>query len=82
VTFVGGNACCSYGYYVIVDHGRGWSTLYGHFSSFASGLRKGDSVGQGQVLGYGGTTGFSTGYHLHLEMHYNGAKVNPLNYLP
>jgi murein DD-endopeptidase MepM/ murein hydrolase activator NlpD len=82
VTFVGGDPCCSYGYYVIVDHGEGWSSLYGHFSSFAAGLRPGDHVDQGQVLGYGGTTGYSTGYHLHFEMRYNGSVVNPLDFLP
>jgi murein DD-endopeptidase MepM/ murein hydrolase activator NlpD len=80
VTFAGGDPCCSYGYYVIVDHGNGFVTLYAHFSSIA--VSQGQKVAQGQVLGYGGRTGYATGNHLHFEVHLNGAIVNPLNYLP
>ena len=80
VAFAGGDPCCSYGYYVIVDHGNGFVTLYAHFSSIA--VSQGQAVKQGQVLGAGGRTGYATGNHLHFEVHLNGAIVNPLNYLP
>jgi murein DD-endopeptidase MepM/ murein hydrolase activator NlpD len=80
VTFAGGNACCSYGLYVVVDHGDGFATLYAHLSSIA--VVDGQYVEQGQLVGYSGTTGYSTGPHLHFEVHYNGSVVNPLDYLP
>jgi murein DD-endopeptidase MepM/ murein hydrolase activator NlpD len=80
VTFAGGNACCSYGLYVIVDHGGGVTTLYGHFSSIA--VSRGQWVAQGQTLGRGGRTGYATGPHLHFEVRVNGGVRNPLAYLP
>ena len=80
VVFAGGDACCSYGYYVIIDHGNGFETLYGHFSKIA--VSTGQKVTQGQTIGYGGHTGYATGDHLHFEVHLNGAIVNPLTYLP
>jgi murein DD-endopeptidase MepM/ murein hydrolase activator NlpD len=80
VTFAGGNACCSYGYYVVIDHGNGYQTLYAHLSSV--GVSVGEVVGQGQYIGNGGSTGYSTGDHLHFEVTLNGSRVNPLNYLP
>jgi murein DD-endopeptidase MepM/ murein hydrolase activator NlpD len=80
VTFAGGNPCCSYGLYVIVDHGGGVTTLYAHFSSIA--VSRGQRVAQGQVLGNGGRTGYATGNHLHFEVRVNGAVQNPLAYLP
>jgi murein DD-endopeptidase MepM/ murein hydrolase activator NlpD len=80
VTFAGGNACCSYGYYVVVNHGNGFETLYAHFSSVA--VSTGQRVSQGQLLGYGGRTGYATGNHLHFEVHINSKIVNPLEYLP
>ena len=80
VTFAGGNACCSYGYYVVVDHGNGFQTLYAHLSAIGVGV--GEVVAQGQYLGAGGSTGYSTGDHLHFEVQLNGSRVNPLNYLP
>ena len=80
MTFAGGNPCCSYGYYVVVDHGNGYTTLYAHFSSIA--VSVGQRVSQGQVLGAGGRTGYATGNHLHFEVHLNGVTVNPLVYLP
>jgi murein DD-endopeptidase MepM/ murein hydrolase activator NlpD len=80
VTFAGGNACCSYGLYVIVDHGNGLRTLYAHLSRLD--VRKGQSVSQGQTLGPAGSTGYSTGVHLHFEVHKNGTRVNPMTYLP
>lgn len=80
VTFAGGNACCSYGLYVIVNHGNGFETLYAHLGSIA--VYQGQWVEQGQVVGYVGLTGYTTGYHLHFEVRVNGRHANPLNYLP
>jgi murein DD-endopeptidase MepM/ murein hydrolase activator NlpD len=67
-----------YGNYVIIIHGNGYSTLYGHMASFA--IRNG-AVGRGQVIGYEGSTGYSTGPHLHFEIRYQGTPVNPCLYL-
>ncbi len=69
-----------YGNLVRVDHGNGFITYYGHFNSFAVAL--GQAVGQGQLLGYCGTTGNSTGPHLHFEIRYNGIPQNPALYQP
>jgi murein DD-endopeptidase MepM/ murein hydrolase activator NlpD len=80
VTFAGGDACCSYGYYVIVDHGNGLKTLYAHLRSIS--VSVGQTVSQGQTLGPSGTTGYSTGVHLHFEVHKNGTRVDPIPYLP
>ena len=80
VTFAGGNACCSYGLYVVVDHGNGYQTLYAHLSKIA--VSVGQRVSQGQLLGYGGRTGYATGNHLHFEVHRNGAVINPFGVLP
>ena len=70
----------SYGNYVVVDHGNGNSTLYAHMSSRA--VKEGDVVSQGQVIGVTGSTGISSGPHLHYEITEGGSRVNPLNYLP
>ncbi|RZA32998.1 MAG: M23 family metallopeptidase [Lysobacteraceae bacterium] len=67
-----------YGNTVILNHGRGYTTLYGHMSRTAK-LRKGQSVAQGTVIGYVGSTGMSTGPHLHYEFRVNGAHRNPLS---
>ncbi len=80
VTFAGGNTCCSYGLYVTIDHGNGFVTLYAHMSVLY--VSTGQSVSQGEILGLGGSTGYSTGNHLHFEVHDHGSIVNPLNYLP
>ena len=80
VTFAGGNPCCSYGFYVVVDHGNGFQTLYAHFSQLS--VVTGQSVSQGELLGYAGSTGYATGNHLHFEVHIQGSVVNPLLYLP
>jgi murein DD-endopeptidase MepM/ murein hydrolase activator NlpD len=67
-----------YGNLTIIDHGGGMATAYGHQSSIYVG---GGSVSQGQAIGAVGSTGHSTGCHLHFEVRVNGTPVNPLNYL-
>ena len=69
-----------YGNAIIVDHGKGFSTLYGHLSKI--GVKEGDKVNKGQVIGNVGSTGYATGPHLHFEIRQNGETVNPLPYLP
>jgi len=69
----------SYGNHVIIDHGNGVTTLYAHMSALNT--RNGAKVSQGQVIGYVGSTGMSTGPHLHLEFRLNGNLVNPAPYL-
>jgi murein DD-endopeptidase MepM/ murein hydrolase activator NlpD len=78
VTYAG---CINWGYgcHVIVDHGNGFQTLYGHMSSLSVGA--GQAVNQGAQLGIMGSTGRSTGPHLHFEIRLNGALQNPQNYL-
>jgi len=68
-----------YGYYVIIDHGGGRKTLYAHMSKMY--VQNGDRVTQGAAIGAIGSTGWSTGPHLHFEIILNGTKVNPLSYL-
>ena len=68
-----------YGNCVIVDHGGGVATLYAHQSSLA--VSEGDSVKRGEVIGAVGSTGFSTGPHLHFEVRVDGVPVDPLGYL-
>ncbi|MEK0084444.1 peptidoglycan DD-metalloendopeptidase family protein [Benzoatithermus flavus] len=68
-----------YGKYVRIRHSREYSTAYAHMSRFAPGLRRGKHVRQGEVIGYVGTTGLSTGPHLHYELLVNGEQVNPLS---
>ena len=69
----------TYGYHVIVDCGEGWSTLYGHLSLVR--VVAGNVVAPSMVVGVSGSTGFSTGEHLHFEIRYNGVPVNPEHYL-
>lgn len=70
----------SYGYHVIVDCGDGWATLYGHMSTILA--SPGEAVVRGEsVVGRTGNSGFSTGEHLHFEIHHQGARVNPESYL-
>lgn len=67
-----------YGNFVVIDHGNGYATAYAHQSSIAVG--EGQTVTQGQVIGYVGSTGFSTGPHLHFEVRVNGSAQNPRNF--
>jgi murein DD-endopeptidase MepM/ murein hydrolase activator NlpD len=67
-----------YGYYTVIRHELGYETAYAHQSGFAPGLAEGDTVRQGQVIGFVGSTGLSTGNHLHYEVRINGQTVNPL----
>jgi len=68
-----------YGRTVILDHGRGYSTLYAHMNSFGK-IRQGQRVSQGTVIGHVGTSGLSTGPHLHYEFRINGVHRNPLQH--
>lgn len=67
-----------FGNYVIIDHGGGISTLYAHCSGVT--VYEGQQVNKGDVIGYVGSTGWSTGNHLHFEVRTNGVPVNPFNY--
>src|SRR5690606_34786086 len=67
-----------YGRYVELRHANGYNTAYGHMSAIADGITPGVQVTQGQVIGYVGTTGQSTGPHLHYEIKINGNTVDPL----
>ncbi len=66
-----------YGNYVMIDHGNGKTAIYAHFSSTA--VSEGQHVSQGQTIGYVGSTGYSTGPHLHFECRLYGEKYNPMN---
>ena len=67
-----------YGNYVRLRHNRSYATAYGHLARFAKGLRPGQRVEQGEVIGYVGATGLATGPHLHYELLVDGQQVNPL----
>ncbi|MEM6415869.1 MAG: peptidoglycan DD-metalloendopeptidase family protein [Pseudomonadota bacterium] len=67
----------SFGNYIRIRHARGYKTAYAHLNGFKRGLRSGSRVRQGDVIGYVGSTGRSTGPHLHYEVHYKGKAVNP-----
>lgn len=68
-----------YGNYVVIDHGDGFTSLYGHCSTLT--VSAGQSVSKGQHIANAGSSGNSTGAHLHFEIRYNGEKQNPLNYV-
>ena len=79
----GKNGSCGcgggYGRYCIIDHGNGWWTLYGHSEGIT--VSVGQQVKQGDVLGTVGSTGYSTGPHLHFEVRHNGVALNPSDYV-
>lgn len=79
VVFAGWNNW-GYGQLVVIDHGNGWQTLYAHNSQVN--VSCGQSVSQGQIVALGGSTGNSSGPHLHFEMNYQGSRPNPYSYLP
>jgi murein DD-endopeptidase MepM/ murein hydrolase activator NlpD len=68
-----------YGNYVKIRHNAAYSTAYGHLNAFARGQKLGSRVQQGQTIGYVGSTGLSTGPHLHYEIIKDGVHVNPLS---
>jgi murein DD-endopeptidase MepM/ murein hydrolase activator NlpD len=76
ISFAGWNG--GYGYLVKIDHGGGKETWYGHQSKIA--VKVGDTVSKGDVIGYVGSTGNSTGPHLHFEVHQGGGTKNPLSF--
>ncbi|MEG2717443.1 MAG: peptidoglycan DD-metalloendopeptidase family protein [Eubacterium sp.] len=78
VTLAGNNG--GYGNCVIIDHGNGLETLYGHMSAIAA--SNGQSVAPGQTIGFVGSTGNSTGSHLHFSVLVNGQQVDPLQFFP
>ena len=67
-----------YGKLVIIRHSNGWKTYYGHLSRIGKGIKTGEKVEQGQVIGYVGATGLATGPHLHYEIRIKNKPVNPL----
>ena len=76
VQFVGRQG--GYGNLILLRHANGYGTAYGHLSAFARGLRVGQHVNQGDIIGYVGSTGLATGPHLHYEFRVNGLHQNPL----
>lgn len=78
-TIVRAGVLNGYGNVIVIEHGGGLSTLYAHQSRFATSA--GDKVTAGQLIGYVGSTGFSTGPHLHFEVRVNGRPVDPMAYL-
>ncbi len=76
VVFVGRKG--GYGKVVMIYHGSGYKTLYAHLQGFRKGLRVGTRVRQGEIIGYVGNTGLSTGPHLHFGLYKNGRPINPL----
>jgi len=68
----------AYGNCIVIDHGSGWSTMYGHCSRIS--VSRGQTVNKGQTIGRVGSTGWSTGPHLHWTVYHNGKAVNPVNH--
>jgi len=76
IEFVGNNGGA--GKYIRIKHMNGYKTAYAHLSKYASGVNKNIKVKQGQTIGYVGSTGLSTGAHLHYEVWFNGKRINPM----
>ena len=76
IEFVGNNGGA--GKYIRIKHMNGYKTAYAHLSKYASGINKNAKVKQGQTIGYVGSTGLSTGPHLHYEVWFNGKRINPM----
>ena len=77
VSFTGPNG--GYGNLVVINHPDGWQTWYAHLSSIS--VAVGQDLAQGEIIGAAGSTGYSTGPHLHFELRYEGRPVDPLVYL-
>jgi murein DD-endopeptidase MepM/ murein hydrolase activator NlpD len=77
---VGATLNGGYGNWIRIDHPRKFSTVYGHLSEFAPGIKEGTEVSQGDLIGFVGNTGRSTGPHLHFEILSNGKAVDPLSF--
>lgn len=80
VSFAGGDPCCVYGHYIVIEHADGWTSLYAHLSAFS--VFTGERVEQGQVIGLAGDTGKAHGSHLHFELRHHGVPIDPLLYFP
>ena len=78
VQFVGGDPWVSYGLHLIIDHGNGYESTYAHLNGFAEGIASGSVVERGQIIGYSGNTGRSTGPHLHFEIRVYNAPQSPI----
>jgi len=79
VTLAGWPDSSGYGNRIQIDHGNGYTTLYAHLSAIY--VSSGQKVGKGEVIGKMGSTGRSTGTHLHLEIRKSGTALNPLSFL-
>jgi murein DD-endopeptidase MepM/ murein hydrolase activator NlpD len=76
-----GDAACSYGRLVMIDHGGGIVTYYAHLNGYGPGIKTGSKVQAGQVIGYEGEQGHAYGAHLHYEVRKDGVIINPITYL-
>jgi len=74
------NRSSSYGNVIYIDHGYGYQTRYAHMNKFAKGVKKGNKVKRGDLIGYVGNTGRSVASHLHYEVLYKGTHVNPIDF--
>jgi len=70
-----------YGNMIMIIHGNGYSTVYGHLASYMSGLSSGQVIARGDLIGYEGSTGWSTGAHLHFEIRVSNDPRNPCIWL-
>ncbi len=76
IEFIGTNG--AYGKYIRIKHNNSYKTAYAHLSGYKKGISKSVRVNQGEIIGYVGSTGRSTGPHLHYEVIFNGKKINPM----